>query len=81
MSRQFDKPIGEFLQIQDEVTKVVVANLRVALPSLAEEPVYLSAATASFDAYLAYRRGMDIIDRPLTRAAVTEALRASMQRG
>jgi len=46
------------------------------LPSQADEPVYASAETASFDAYLAYRRGMDILARPLTRAAVTEALRA-----
>ncbi len=79
VSRQFDKPVGEVLQLQNEVSKLVVANLRVALPSLAEEPVYASAETASFDAYLAYRRGMDILSRPLTRAAVTEALRAFQQ--
>lgn len=79
VSRQFDKPIGEFLQLQDEITKLVVANLRVALPSLADEPAYASAETASYDAYLAYRRGMDILGRPLTREAVTEALRAFRQ--
>jgi adenylate cyclase len=76
VARPFDRPIGEFLQIQDEVSKLVVANLRVALPSLAEEPVYTSAETASFDAYLAYRRGMDILGRPRSRPAVTEALQA-----
>ena len=76
VSRTFDKPVGEFLQIQDEVSNLVVANLRIALPSLAEEPVYVSAETASYDAYLAYRRGMDILDKRPTRAAVTEALRA-----
>jgi adenylate cyclase len=79
VSRQFDKPIGEFLQIQDDVTKLVVANLRVALPSLADEPVYFSAKTASYDAYLAYRRGMEILGRPVTRAGVTEALQAFEQ--
>lgn len=79
VSRQFDEPIGEFLQIQDDVTKLVVANLRVALPSLADEPVYLSAKTASYDAYLAYRRGMEILGRPVTRAGITEALRAFEQ--
>jgi TolB-like protein/tetratricopeptide (TPR) repeat protein len=79
VSRQFDKPIGEFLQIQDEITKLVIANLRVALPSVADEPVYLSATTASYDAYLAYRRGMDILGRPVTRAGVTEALRSFEQ--
>jgi adenylate cyclase len=76
VSRTFDRPIGEFSQIQDEITKVIVANLRVALPSLADAPVYSTAETASFDAYLAYRRGMDIIHRPLTSASTAEALAA-----
>ncbi len=76
VSRPVDRPVGEFLQLQDEIAKLVVANLRVALPSLAQEPVYATAENASFDAYLAYRRGMDILSKPLTRAAVTEALRA-----
>lgn len=79
VSRQFDKPIGMSLQIQDEVTKLIVANLRVAIPSLADEPVYTTAQTASYDAYLAYRRGMDILGRPLTRATVGEALAAFQQ--
>lgn len=76
VSRTFDRPIGEFSQIQDEITRLIVANLRVALPSLADAPVYSTAETASFDAYLAYRRGMDIIHRPLTSAAIAEALAA-----
>lgn len=76
VSRTFDEPIREYLQIQDEITKLIVANLRVALPSVAETPVYVNAETASFDAYLAYRRGMDIIQRPLTQAAIEQALGA-----
>jgi adenylate cyclase len=76
VSRPVDRPVGEFLQLQDQVAKLIVANLRVAIPSLAQEPVYSTAENAPFDAYLAYRRGMDILDKPLTRAAVTEALRA-----
>ncbi|HUQ52116.1 MAG TPA: adenylate/guanylate cyclase domain-containing protein, partial [Gammaproteobacteria bacterium] len=76
VSRPVDRPVGEFLQLQDEIAKLIVANLRVAIPSLAQEPVYSTAESASFDAYLAYRRGMDILAKPLTRAAVTEALSA-----
>ena len=76
VSRTFDEPIREYLQIQDEITKLIVANLRVALPSVAETPVYVGAETASYDAYLAYRRGMDIIQRPLTQAAIEQALGA-----
>jgi len=76
VSRTFDKTIGEFSDIQDEITKLIVANLRVALPSLADAPVYTTAETASFDAYLAYRRGMDIIHRPTSRDGIDRALEA-----
>lgn len=76
VSRTFDKTVGEFSQIQDEITKLIVANLRVALPSLAEAPVYSVGETSDFDAYLAYRRGMDIVHRPITRQGVEEALQA-----
>jgi adenylate cyclase len=74
VSRTFDKALGEFSEIQDEITKLIVANLRVALPSLAEAPVYTTVETASFDAYLAYRRGMDILHRPATRDGIDRAL-------
>ncbi|HEY5567955.1 MAG TPA: tetratricopeptide repeat protein [Gammaproteobacteria bacterium] len=76
VSRTFDKTIGEFSEIQDEITNLIVANLRVALPSLTEAPVYMTAETASFDAYLAFRRGMDIVHRPMTRQAIEQALDA-----
>jgi adenylate cyclase len=75
-SRAFDKAIGEFSELQDEITKLIVSDLRVALPSLADAPVYTTAETASFDAYLAYRRGMDIIHRPTTREGIERALDA-----
>lgn len=76
VSRTFDKNVGNFSELQDEITKLIVANLRVALPSLAEVPVYTTPETASFDAYLAYRRGMDIIHRPITPQSVEQALKA-----
>jgi adenylate cyclase len=76
VSRTFDKTVGEFSEIQDEITKLIVANLRVALPSSADAPVPTAVETASFDAYLAYRRGMDIINRPTTREGIERALAA-----
>jgi len=76
VSRTFDKPIGEYSQIQDEITQLIVGTLRVALPSLSDAPVHASDQTASYGAYLAYRRGMDIIERPLTQAAIEQALDA-----
>jgi tetratricopeptide (TPR) repeat protein/DNA-binding winged helix-turn-helix (wHTH) protein len=75
-SRTFDRAIGEFSEIQNEITNLIVASLRVALPSLAETPGRVTAETASFDAYLEYRRGMDILYRPMTRQAIDQALAA-----
>jgi adenylate cyclase len=75
-SRTFDKALGEFSELQDEITKLIASDLRVALPSLADAPVYTTVETASFDAYLAYRRGMDIIQQPTTREGIERALEA-----
>jgi len=76
VSRTFVKNVGDFSQLQNELTHLIVANLRVALPSVAAAPVYVPTETASFDAYLAYRRGMDILERPLTPASLEQALAA-----
>ncbi|HEY8519280.1 MAG TPA: tetratricopeptide repeat protein [Gammaproteobacteria bacterium] len=75
-SRTFDKSIGEFGQLQDELTDLIVATLRAALPSLAGAPVPALPETESFDAYLAYRRGMDVLQRPMSPAAAERALAA-----
>jgi adenylate cyclase len=76
VSRTFAKSVGDFSELQEELTQLIVANLRVALPSLAAAPVYVPTETPSFDAYLAYRRGMDILERPLTPASLEQALAA-----
>jgi Flp pilus assembly protein TadD/TolB-like protein len=75
-SRGFDKTIGKFSELQEEITKLIVSDLRVALPSLADAHVYTTVETASFDAYLAYRRGMEIIQQPTTRDGIERALAA-----
>ena len=75
VSRSFDHPIEEFFAVQDEVTSLTVANLRVALPSATQARSEGSAAT-SLDAYVLYRRGMDALYKPVTPATISEALAA-----
>ncbi|MDT8322127.1 MAG: tetratricopeptide repeat protein [Xanthomonadales bacterium] len=59
LSRSFDRQREDFFDIRDEITRLTVANVRVALPpetriadeGLAEDP--------SLDVYVLYRRGVE----------------------
>ncbi len=74
VSRSFDRELADFFEIQDEITNLIVANLRVALPSSTELTIPIASASASFDAYLEYRRGMEILYEPMTEDAIEAAL-------
>jgi len=75
LSRSFDRLREDFFDIRDEITRLTVANLRVALPpetrdvadGLADDP-------ASLDAYVLYRRGVEASLLPLTVETLQEAL-------
>jgi tetratricopeptide (TPR) repeat protein len=73
-SRTFDRDRQEFFEIQDEITSLTVANLRLVLPP--ETQVILSASDEypDLDAYVLYRRGMDAYHRPKTAQSIEEAL-------
>jgi Flp pilus assembly protein TadD/TolB-like protein/DNA-binding winged helix-turn-helix (wHTH) protein len=77
VSRSFEHELEDFFAVQDEITSLTVANLRVALPvdtqtvrgrSVAESP--------KLDAYVLYQRGLDALYKPMTRATIAEALAA-----
>jgi TolB-like protein/tetratricopeptide (TPR) repeat protein len=74
VSRSFDHSLEDFLAVQDEITSLTVANLRVALPAATQ----LGGATdgTSVDAYVHYRNGMDALYKPATAATIGEALTA-----
>ena len=74
VSRSFDRQLNDFFEIQDEITRLIVANLRVALPSSTELIKPVSTDTSSFDAYIEYRRGMDILNRPMREDTIVQAL-------
>jgi len=74
VSRSFDRELADFFEIQDEITNLIVANLRVALPSSAELTVPEASESTTFDAYLEYRRGMEILYEPITEEAIKKAL-------
>ncbi|MCZ6561197.1 MAG: winged helix-turn-helix domain-containing protein, partial [Gammaproteobacteria bacterium] len=74
LSRRFDRRLDEWFNVQDEITRLAVANLRIALPmetlGLSEALVY----DRNIDAYTLYQRGMDAFYRPKSRQSLEEAL-------
>jgi tetratricopeptide (TPR) repeat protein len=74
LSRTFDRNRQEFFELQDEITSLTVANLRLVLPP--ETQVILNASDdyPDLDAYVLYRRGMDAYHRPRTTKSIEEAL-------
>jgi TolB-like protein/tetratricopeptide (TPR) repeat protein/DNA-binding winged helix-turn-helix (wHTH) protein len=75
-SRSFDRPREDFFAIQDEITQLTVANMRVALPAATQSAIELTAEDTSLDAYRLYRRGMAALSRPVSAASTAEALQA-----
>ena len=74
LSRTFDRHRQEFFEIQDEITSLTVANLRLVLPPETQVILRASEEYPDLDAYVLYRRGMDAYHRPRTTQSIQEAL-------
>ncbi|MDH4110613.1 MAG: tetratricopeptide repeat protein [Gammaproteobacteria bacterium] len=64
VSRSFDRELEDFMDVQKDVTDLVVANLRVALPAETRSMLAASYDETDVDAYVLYRKGKDILDQP-----------------
>lgn len=58
MSRQFDREIKSYFELQDEITGLTVANLRVSLPEETRSHLDSINDRADVGAYVLYRRGI-----------------------
>jgi TolB-like protein/Flp pilus assembly protein TadD/DNA-binding winged helix-turn-helix (wHTH) protein len=74
LSRTFDRNRQEFFEIQDEITNLTVANLRLVLPPETQVILPPSDDYPDLDAYVLYRRGIDASLRPVTTDSINEAL-------
>lgn len=74
LSRSFNRDRTAFFEIQDEITNLTVANLRLMLPPETQAVTGTPAENPNLDAYILYRRGMDALHRPITTASIEEAL-------
>jgi tetratricopeptide (TPR) repeat protein/DNA-binding winged helix-turn-helix (wHTH) protein len=74
LSRSFSRDRTEFFKIQDEITNLTVANLRVVLPPETQTLLNEARENPDLDAYLLYRRGVEALNRPMTASSIEEAL-------
>lgn len=74
LSRTFSRDRAAFFEVQDQITNLTVASLRVVLPPETQAGAGIYGERTDVDAYVLYRRGMDALHRPMTVASVDEAL-------
>ena len=76
VSRSFEHELEDFFAVQDEITSLTVANLRVALPVNTQTVRGRVSESPKLDAYVLYQRGLDALYKPMTRATIADALTA-----
>jgi len=74
LSRNFDRPVADFFAVRDEITELTVANVRVALPLDQLDLPVAEREASRLDAYVAYRRGKEILEKPRSLKSIGEAL-------
>jgi tetratricopeptide (TPR) repeat protein/DNA-binding winged helix-turn-helix (wHTH) protein len=73
-SRSFDIDIGEIGSMQREVTKLVVANLKLAIDETVIESAIYHSDTPDSDAYILYQLGRQAANRPRSPSNLQEAI-------
>ena len=73
ISRSFERDLEDFMGLQREITSLIVANLRIGLPEDSLSMVAAGDDESNLDAYILYRRGMDLLNQPHTIKSLDEA--------
>lgn len=74
VSRTFDPKREDFFVVRDDITRLTVANIRVALPPGLRASSLQVMEDPSLDAYLLYRRGIDVSRQPTSMDTISSAL-------
>ena len=73
-SRSFEHELDEFGELQNEITGVVVSNLRVALDEQIDGVELPAARTANMSAYYLFRQGLEAMYEAYTPANLERAV-------
>lgn len=74
-SDRFDRSKEDFFDIRDEITERTVSNIRVTLPPETQAASIISPDEPSLNAYVLYRRGVDLLHRTRTIYSMQAALK------
>lgn len=75
LSKSFDRPLKGYFDMRDEITKLTVANVRVALPAETQLSFLSDYHESDLDAWVLYRTGKEIFERPQTLRSLAESIR------
>ncbi len=74
LSRQFNRPLAHFFDMRDEITELMVANVRAALPAETQQLPIADYEASDLNAYVLYRRGKEIYEQPRTLETIGEII-------
>jgi tetratricopeptide (TPR) repeat protein/TolB-like protein/DNA-binding winged helix-turn-helix (wHTH) protein len=74
MSRSFDRPLEGFFEMRDEITEIIVANVRIALPPESQAQPLADFEGTNLNAYVLYHKGKEVYDQPETFDTIAEAI-------
>ena len=73
VSKRFEHELQDFPKLQSEISDVVVANLQAALDQNISGDDLIISAAANPNAYVLYRRGVDVLHQPRTEESIAGA--------
>lgn len=74
LGRKFSGPRKDIFKVRDEITGLTVANVRVALPPDVRASTVAMDDDPSVDAYMLYRRGIEVTRNPWSIDVIASAL-------
>jgi tetratricopeptide (TPR) repeat protein/DNA-binding winged helix-turn-helix (wHTH) protein len=75
LSRDFDRDLENYFEFRDEITSLIVSNLRPALPPVTRQAPIFASTDPEFDVYFMYRKGIDASRSADWESRIEEALR------
>jgi tetratricopeptide (TPR) repeat protein len=72
--RSFEKVLDDLFLIQEQITTLTVASLRVALPPETQTILTVNSDRPSLDAYVLYRKGKAANDLPFSDESIASAI-------
>ncbi len=74
MSRTFNRLLEDYFDTRDEIAELTIANVRVALPADTQMAPVADYMKSDLNAYILYRTGKEIYERPRTPDSVAQVI-------